>query len=213
MSAKVDPLVCVDLMFWRELNKWFLYFSPRVSFSQCCAFFPLLCFAGWKKLIFAHYQRVVQFWHQFCQGIGTWKSYADSSCVGSWNAMHPFFVATLQCLLLVCCDIFNWVEGTGCHHGGQYFNLYSQCFYHINCRKGRLSFEYFEWKLGITCNIIAVFWLLNRFPKKRIWKTKSYFFCKSLSKKKHYVTMSKKRKKLLMWKLHLKLTIYGNILW
>ena len=44
LSAKTDPLVCIDLVFWKELNKSFCTFSSRVSFLQCSAFCPPPCF-------------------------------------------------------------------------------------------------------------------------------------------------------------------------
>ena len=42
LSAKIDPLVCVDLVFWKELKKcFFFYFFPNCLFSRCWAFWPL----------------------------------------------------------------------------------------------------------------------------------------------------------------------------
>ena len=39
LSAKTEPLVCVVFVFWRELNKWFLYFFPK---SLCFAMLGIL---------------------------------------------------------------------------------------------------------------------------------------------------------------------------
>ena len=86
--CKTDPGVCVDLAFWKEL---FCTFSPIVSFSQCWAFCPLLCFGCWIEQLSAQYQRFVHSWQQFCHWIGVWKVYTDSPRVGSRNRKIHFF--------------------------------------------------------------------------------------------------------------------------
>ena len=90
LSANTYPLVCVDLVFWKELNKCFLYFLLKSLFSAMLGILstPLFWWLKWT----ANYQRVVHSWHQFCQWSGTWKVYTDSPRVGSWNRMHPISV-------------------------------------------------------------------------------------------------------------------------
>ena len=95
LCAKTDQLACVDLDFWKELNKGFLYLPWRVSFSQCWAFCPLPCVGGWNELPSAHYRRVVRSWQKWWHWIGTWKVFTDSPRLGSWDRMHPIFVAIL----------------------------------------------------------------------------------------------------------------------
>ena len=98
----VDPLECVNLVLWKELNNcFFLLSSSRVYCSRCWTFCLLLCFFGWIELPAAHHQRFLHSWQQFFQGSGTWKLYTDSPRVGSWNRMHQLSVATLYCYLLV----------------------------------------------------------------------------------------------------------------
>ena len=95
LSAKTDPLVCVDLVCWNDLNQCFLYVFLKCLFSRCWAFWTLLCFPVWKELPTAHYQKVVHSWEKFCHWIGTWKMCTDSPRAGSWNRVNQVFVAAL----------------------------------------------------------------------------------------------------------------------
>ena len=45
LSANTEPLVCVVFVFWKELNKCFLYFFLKSFFLQCSAFCPIPCFS------------------------------------------------------------------------------------------------------------------------------------------------------------------------
>ena len=58
LSAKTDPLVCVDVVFWKELSKGSFPLFPRVSFSRWWDFCPLICFIGWSEPRPAHYQKL-----------------------------------------------------------------------------------------------------------------------------------------------------------
>ena len=82
LSANTDPLVCVGLVFWKELNKFFCTFSARVSPSRCRAICPIPFFDGWNELPSAQNPRVVHW-------IVTWKVYLDCPCVGIRNRKHP----------------------------------------------------------------------------------------------------------------------------
>ena len=94
LSAKSDPLFCVNLIFWKEINKCFLYFFFKTLFLTMLEILstPLTCV--WNELPSAQYQRAVHSWQQNCHRIGTWKVYTDNPRVGSWNRMQPIFVAT-----------------------------------------------------------------------------------------------------------------------
>ena len=52
LSAKSDPLVCVDLVFWKELNKCFLYFFLKSLFFAMLGIpsTPLFCWLKWTAL-------------------------------------------------------------------------------------------------------------------------------------------------------------------
>ena len=65
LSAETDPLVWVNLVFCKELNKCFLYFFLKRFYSQCWAVCPIHCVGGWNELPSAHYQRVVHSWQHF----------------------------------------------------------------------------------------------------------------------------------------------------
>ena len=95
LSANTDPVVCVDLAFWKKLKECFLYFFLKSLFWWCWAFCPLLCFGDWNKLPPADYQRVVQSWGHFCHRSVTRKVYTNSPRVVSRNRMHPKTLTTL----------------------------------------------------------------------------------------------------------------------
>ena len=44
LSANTEPLVCVVFVFWKELNKCFLYFFLKSLFLQCSVFCQCPCF-------------------------------------------------------------------------------------------------------------------------------------------------------------------------
>ena len=52
LSAKTDPLLCVDLVFWRELNKCFLYFLLESFFFAMLGILstPLFWWVKWTIL-------------------------------------------------------------------------------------------------------------------------------------------------------------------
>ena len=47
----------------------------------------------------------------------------------------PISLASLQCLLLGCCDIRKRLESISCHGDGQCNVLYSQCIFHKRLQK------------------------------------------------------------------------------
>ena len=72
-----------------------------------------------------------------------------------------FLLTTLQCLILVYCDIYNWVGSTPRPRCEQYSNLCIQCMFHmclqmtvfrIICFLKRLFFEKLAKKLGTACS-------------------------------------------------------------
>ena len=98
-------------------------------------------------------------------------------------------------------------------HAIQY-SLLTIYFSEVVAETKRLFFEKFVWKLGITCNITAAIWLLQRFLNKWIWKTRYYYFLykptkkgKMLHKWKCHVIMTKKWRNILIWKIHVTMTM------
>ena len=94
-SGKSDPLICVDLVLWKELVKCLLYIIFKSLFFAMLGLLSPRLFWGWNDLPPAPYQRIVHSWQQLCHWIGTWKVCTDKLLVSSWNRMHPIFVATL----------------------------------------------------------------------------------------------------------------------
>ena len=52
LSANTDPLVCVDIVFWNELNKCFLYFFLKSLFFAMLGILStsLFCWLKWTAL-------------------------------------------------------------------------------------------------------------------------------------------------------------------
>ena len=53
------------------------------------------------------------------------------------NRVSPVSVATHGGLLIIYCDISNWVESTACHCGEHYGGLQMQCIFHMCLQKER----------------------------------------------------------------------------
>ena len=66
LFERTDPLVCIVLVFSKELNKSLLYFFLKSLFFAMLGILsnPLCCWLKWTAP--AHYRRVVHSWRQFC---------------------------------------------------------------------------------------------------------------------------------------------------
>ena len=177
LSAKIDPLVCVNLVLWNERNKYFLYFFlERLFFAMLgIQSTPLFWWLNWTALCtlsksrahlttFSPLKKCLKnlYWQSMC-----WWFKRNASNFRRNPLIFPF---SMRWYLQVGREqiLFLWLAMQYC--------LLTVYFSYVFWESKKPFFENFPQKLVITCDITAVIWFLNCFLKKWTRMTELLFF-------------------------------------
>ena len=213
LSAKTDPLVCIDLVFWKGLNKCFFLIFPQES---------LFREAGHSVESFAMVVELNYLVQNFKQ-LSTLDNnsplkrclktvYRQSTC---WQLKYnPFNMGTKSLMLPI--SIMWYLQSGGKHILSSWraiqYSLLTKFFSYVFADRKTLFFAEFVYKLGIACNITAAIWIEKTNLENKIL----LLFVQSPPKKKEVPYMERscdndrKGKKSLIWKCHVTTTEKGN---
>ena len=208
LSAKIDPLVCVNLVLWNDRNKYFLYFFlERLFFAMLgIQSTPLFWWLNWTALCtlskirahlttFSPLKKCLKnlYWQSMC-----WWFKKNASNFRRNPLIFPFstrwylqvgreqilflWLAMQYCLLTVYFSYVFWESKKTV-----FWKLSTKAGYHLWHYSCHLIFELFSEEMN---------------PNDR-----AIIFCTTLPRKKYHSTMPEKRKNLHTWKIYPTMTI------
>ena len=209
LSAKIDLLVCVDLVLWMELNKFFLCVFLKSSFLNAghSVHSSVLVKMNCPLHIIKELSTL---------DINFTPEWVLNKCI---QTVHVLVVATeyIRFLLQLFFVAHSYIVSSAIL-GSTFvivasntkFFAHSVVFICVYWKKILLHFEKFVWKPGITCSTAAAIWILSRFPNKWIWKTRYYYtWYKPTKKAKGFLCGLVTRQ----WRKRERICLYGNVTW